>query len=92
MHDNPSARSYQTYEEHHPYGRGPGGRRSGPLGTLLTWVIFAMVALLALAALGWILGLVFHVAALLIKVALATAVIAFVWRTVAGRRTPKSPM
>ena len=43
-------------------------------------------------ALGWVLGLVFHVAALLIKVALATAVIAFVWRTVAGRRTPKSSM
>jgi hypothetical protein len=66
-------------------GRPPVGHR------LAFWLVTGLLALLALSAALWAFGQVLALAGFLVRVALATAVVALVWRRVArGRWRPPS--
>lgn len=82
MFDSPFQETDRPYR--HSYGparcHGPGIVR-----TALMWTAIAVAAMLAFGAVIWAFGLVFHLAALLLRVAIVTAVIAFVWRRVTRR-------
>lgn len=91
MHDNPfqdTDRPYQT--SYTPYQRSCGswlGHRHGRgiVRTVLMWTAIVVIAMLAFGAVTWVFGLVFSLAAFILKVALVTAVVAFVWRRVTRR-------
>ena len=91
MHDNPfqdTDRPYQdTYTPYQKYcGPGPGRRHGrGIVRTVLMWTAIAVRVMLAFGTVTWAFGLLFSLAALILKVALVTAVVAFVWRRVARR-------
>jgi hypothetical protein len=61
----------------------------GIVHTVVKWTAIALIAMLALGTATWAFGLLFHLAALLLRVALVTAVVAFVWRRITRRR-PRS--
>ena len=61
-------------------------RRHGIVRTALMWAGIALVAMLVFGAVTAVFGLVFHLAVLLIKVALVAALAAFIWRRVTRRR------
>ncbi|HMC38035.1 MAG TPA: hypothetical protein VKI19_00135 [Acidimicrobiales bacterium] len=60
-------------------------RPRGIIRTALMWAAIAVLAMVAFSVVAWAFGLVFHLAVLLLKIALVTAVVAFVWRRI-GRR------
>jgi hypothetical protein len=84
MSDDPVQETYPPYED--SYGYGPGRcRPRGIVRTALMWAAIAVLAMLAFGTVIWAFGLVFHLAALLLKIALVTAVVAFIWRRVTRR-------
>ena len=60
-------------------------RRPGLLRMVLIGIAVAFAASFVFGALFWVLGLAFHLVGLLLRVALVTAVVAWVWRRVASR-------
>ena len=60
-------------------------RRPGLLRMVLIGIAIAIAASFVFGALFWMLGLALHLVGLLIRVALVTAVVAFVWRRVTAR-------
>lgn len=90
MYDTP----HQPYEPHQSYGPYPPNQGSPRpcrpgyhlLRTAAMWVGIAFVAMLALGTAGWLFGMAFHLLALLVRIALVTAVIAFVWRRITRRQ------
>ena len=65
----------------------------GPRHSVLSLVLLicgvAIVAAVGLGAVFWALGFLFHIAGLILRIALITAVVAFVWRRVVrGRCRP----
>ena len=73
----------------YPWGGRHRGRRHGIVRTAAMWVLIALAVILAFGTVAWALGLVFHLAVFLLKIALVTAVVAFVWRRIVRRR-PRS--
>ena len=86
MYETPFQQSdhYQAYPPR-PGRGGPAGFGYRFLRTVLMWVGVAIIAMLALGTLGWAFGLAFHLLGLLFRIALVTAVIAFVWRRITSR-------
>jgi hypothetical protein len=74
MHDYTFQENYEGYR--------PDRHGRGIVRTVIMWAAIAVLAMLALGVVAWVFGLVFHLAALLIKVALVTAMVALVWRWV----------
>lgn len=78
---------HQTDSPFHSYQ--DGRHRPGPgyrfLRTVLMWAAVAVVAMLALGAAAAVFGIAFHLIGLLIRIALVTAVVAFVWRRITRR-------
>ncbi len=70
-----------------PYHCGPG---RGMLRTVLMWTAVALLVVFAFGTVTWALGLVFHLAGLLLRIALITAVVAFVWRRITRRHQRNS--
>lgn len=62
----------------------------GPRHSVLSLVLLicgvAVVAAVGLGAVFWALGFLFHIAGLILRIALITAVVAFVWRRVVRGR------
>ncbi len=86
MYDSPFQETDRPYQQQ-PYGPGPGRRHGcGVLRTALVWAAIAVVAMMAFGAVTWAFGVVFTLLALLLKIALVTAVIAFIWRRIGRRR------
>jgi len=83
---------HQTDSPFQPYQGGP--NRPGPgyrfLRTVLMWAAVAVVAMVALGAVAALFGLAFHLIGLLVKIALVTAVVAFVWRRITRRHQRNS--
>jgi uncharacterized membrane protein len=71
-----------TFQEGHQGCR----HRHGIVRTALMWAGIAVLAMLVLGAVTSIFGLVFGLAVLLIKIAIVTALVAFVWRRITRRR------
>lgn len=63
-------------------------RGHGIMRTVLVWVAIAVAVMLAFSTAMWALGVVWSIIALLFKIALVTAVVAFVWRRISRRRQP----
>ena len=84
MYETPFHQSDPPYQA---YRTGPGRCGGGYrfLRTVLMWTAIAVVAMLALGTAAWVFGLVFHLLGLLVRVALVTAVVAFVWRRITRR-------
>ena len=84
MYDTPFHQSESPY---HSYDSGPGPCGPGYrfLRTILMWVAVAVIVVLALGAVGWAVGIAFHLLGLLFRIALVTAVVAFVWRRITRR-------
>ena len=76
----------RPFQETNPH---PPRHRHGIIRTVVMWTAIAVVAMLAFGTVAWAFGLLFHLAALLLRVALVTAVVAFVWRRI-SRRGPRS--
>lgn len=76
-----------TFQEN-SQGYGPNRHCRGIVRTVLMWAAIVVLAMLAFGAVTWVFGVVFHLAALLLKIALVTAVIALVWRRVTRRGRP----
>ena len=91
MPDNPFQDTDRPYQDTYtPYQRYCGpfmGRRHGYgiVRTVLMWTAIAVLIMLAFGTVTWAFGLIFGLFALLLKIALVTAVVAFVWRRVARR-------
>lgn len=84
MSDSPFQQTDPPYQQ--AYGPGPArGRGHGIVRTVLLWTAIAVAAMLAFGTITWAFGLLFHLAALLLRIALVTAVVAFVWRRVTRR-------
>jgi hypothetical protein len=49
------------------------------------WTAIAVLVMCAFGVVTWAFGLLFSLAALILKIALVTAVVAFVWRRVSRR-------
>lgn len=86
MYDTPF---HQTDNPYPPYR---GGRSSCSFGfrllrTVAMWVGIAVVAMLVLGAAGWVFGMAFHLIGLLVRIALVTAVVAFVWKRITRRHS-----
>jgi hypothetical protein len=66
----------------------PGGspRRYSVLSLIIIICAVAIVATLGLGLAFWVLAFLFHIAGFIVKVALITAAIAFVWRRVVHGR------
>ena len=90
MYETPFHQSNPPYQS---YQGGPG--RAGPpfriLRTILMWVGIAFIVMLALGTAGWVFGLAFHLVGLLVRIALVTAVVAFVWRRITRRHRGNFP-
>ena len=79
MYDSPFQETDRPYQQ--AYGPGPTRRHGcGIMRTALMWAAIAVVAMVAFGAVSWAFGVVFTLLALLLKIAIVTAVIAFVWR------------
>ena len=94
MYDRPFQSTDSPYQSGPPpyddYGwRRHRGHRHGFVRTAAMWVLIAVGVILAFGTVTWVLGVVFHLAAFLLKVALVAAVVAFVWRRIVRRR-PRS--
>ena len=91
MHDNPFQDTDRPYQDSYPpyqkySGPWPGHRPGhGIVRTAVKWGAIAVLVMLAFGAVTWAFGLVFSLIALIFKVALVTAVVAFVWRRVTRR-------
>ena len=91
MHENPfqdTDRPYQdTYSPYQKYcGAWPGHRHGrGIVRTVLMWTAIAVLVMCAFGVVTWAFGLLFSLFALILKIALVTAVVAFVWRRVTRR-------
>ncbi|HWE54956.1 MAG TPA: hypothetical protein VG435_05560 [Acidimicrobiales bacterium] len=72
------------YPSQETYCRNRGGR--GIIRTVAIWVAIAVLAMIAFSTAMWALGVVWSIVALLFKIALVTAVVAFVWRRITRRR------
>ncbi len=83
MFDSPFQETDRPYRQSYGPARCHG---HGIVRTALMWTAIAVAAMLAFGAVTWAFGLVFHLAALLLRRAIVTAVIAFVWRRVTRRR------
>lgn len=81
------------YETMNEYGVGedrPVHRRHrGTLSLVLMIAAGIMVAIVGLTAFFWVLGIAFHVAGLVIRVAVVVGVVAFVWKRVVHGRHHK---
>ena len=85
MFDSPFQETDRPYQQ--AYGPARCHRHGhGIVRTALMWTAIAVAAMLAFGTVTWAFGLVFHRAALLLRIAIVTAVIAFVWRRVTRRR------
>jgi hypothetical protein len=73
-----------TFQENYQ-GGSPRHQGHGIVRTALMWAAIAVLAMLAFGAVTWAFGMVFHLVALLFKVALVTALVAFVWTRVTRR-------
>jgi hypothetical protein len=73
----------------HTYGGPEQGRphKQSVFSLVVMIAIVVVVAVLALALGFWLLGLVFHLAGLIIKVAIVAAVAALIWRRISRRRS-----
>lgn len=78
MHD------HQLYQTN--YGETDRGPGRSIVRTVIFWTVLAVGAMFLLGTAFWALGLIFHLVSLLFRVALITAVVAFVWRAVTRRR------
>ena len=85
--DNPYQSGEPPYGDYSGWGRHR-GRRHGIVRTAAMWVLIALAVILAFGTVTWALGVAVHLAAFLLKVALVTAVVAFVWRRIV-RRHPR---
>jgi hypothetical protein len=85
MSDNPFQQSYRPPEDQYSYGGPRCGPRHGVMRTALTWAAVAVIAMLAFGLVASAFGFLFGLAVLLIKIAVVTAVIAFVWRRISRR-------
>ena len=90
MPDNPfqdTDRPYQdTYTSYQQYCGPWGGRHGrGVVRTVLMWTAIAVLVMCAFGVVTWAFGLLFGLFALILKIAIVTAVVAFVWRRVARR-------
>ena len=91
MHDNPFQDTDRPYQDTYtPYqkscGPWPMSRHGrGIVRTVLMWTAIALGIMFAFGVVTWAFGLIFGLIALLFKIALVTAVVAFVWRRVARR-------
>jgi putative flippase GtrA len=65
-------------------------RRHSTFSLIVTIVVVAAIAILGLSVSFWVLGLVFHLAGWILRVAILAAVAALVWRWVNRRRSPDS--
>ncbi len=84
MSDSPFQQTDRPYQQ--IYGPGPGRCRGrGIVRTVLFWTAVAVLAMIAFGVVTWAFGLVFHLIALLVRIAIVTAVVAFVWRWVTRR-------
>ena len=83
MSENPFHETYRPYSD---YYEGGGPRPHGILRTVLIWAAVAVAAILLFGTAVWAVGLLFHLAELLLKVALVTAVVALVWRRITRRQ------
>lgn len=91
MPDNPFQDTDRPYQDAYT----PDQRYCGPMSgrhhgrgivrTVLMWTAIAFLVMFAFGAVTWAFGLLFGLFALLLKIALVTAVVAFVWRRVARR-------
>ena len=90
MYDTP----FRETNPPHQATYGPGAFRCrhgrGILRTALMWTAIALLAVFAFGTVMWALGLVFHLAGLLLRIALITAVVAFVWRRITRRHQQNS--
>jgi hypothetical protein len=65
-----------------------GGPRKHSVFSLVVMIaVVAVIAVLALALGFWLLGLVFHLAGLIVKVAVLAAVAALIWRRISRHRS-----
>lgn len=85
MSDNPFQQTYRPDEDSYDYGDRWHRPRPGILRTALVWATIAVIAMVAFGLVAWVLGVVFHLALLLVKIALVTAVVALVWRRITRR-------
>lgn len=75
------------YQTHQTYSGDPGSRPGGSVfRTVAMWTALAIGVFILFGVLAWAFGLVVGLIGFLIKVAIVTAVVAFVWRRVAHRR------
>ncbi|MDA8045597.1 MAG: hypothetical protein M0Z30_10215 [Actinomycetota bacterium] len=86
MSQNPFQHTQPTYQDEYPYGPPSWPHRHSIVRTVVTWAAIALIAMTAFGLAAWAFGLIFHLAVLLIKVVLVTAVVALVWRRITGRR------
>ncbi len=66
-------------------GDKPGGNSA--LSLILLIAVVVVVAVVGLGLAFWVLGTLFHFAGFIVRIALVTAVVALVWRRIAGRRS-----
>ena len=91
MQNNPFQDTDRPYQDTYPLyqkycGPFPGRRHgSGIVRTVLMWTAIAVLVMCVFGVATWAFGLIFGLFALLLKIALVTAVVAFVWRRVARR-------
>jgi hypothetical protein len=73
-------------------GSGPGDSQPGHsvLSLIILICLVAGAAVIGLGLVFWALGFAFHVAGLLLRIALVTAVVAFVWRRVVHGRSRRN--
>jgi hypothetical protein len=63
-----------------------GGRHGrGLLHTAVVWMAVAVLAVMAFGSVLWAVGLLFHLVGFLLRVAVITAVVAFVWNALRRR-------
>lgn len=82
MFDSPFQQTDRPYQQSYGPGRCHG---RGIVRTVLFWTAVAVLAMFAFGVVTWAFGLVFHLLGLLVRIALVTAVVAFVWRRVTRR-------
>jgi membrane protein implicated in regulation of membrane protease activity len=65
-------------------------RNHSVLSLIILICLVAGAAVIGLGLLFWVLGFAFHVAGLLLRIAIITAVVAFIWRRVVHGRSRRS--
>jgi hypothetical protein len=69
-----------------PGDRGDKSNGNSALSLVLLIALVVVVAVVALSLAFWILGALFNFGGVILKIALLTAIVALVWRRIAGRR------